>query len=632
MTQLSPTLQGRADILAAQFVHAWPASVPLQITGGIGLGKTTFLYGLSERLAEKGFRPIHVSPPLRAEDTGPAIIVQIGDGLRAHGLANGECDQLRDPTIDLEKKVATVKKSLERIDNAVVLLCDEPREWERTETENSDDQYTQRRKLFVLDAVMKLNCHRVFAGALPKSAHPKEVKPYQLPFDSVRFNDQALGSLEDVGQSLSERLKEKLAVATSLERRLLAAFAKAASLVDAVSAYGEWPDCWTLAKRLAEFVSGDSRFAPLREIWARLALFRGPIDVDLLSQVGADRLEPAAKAILDHGLLQPCNGYVVMHDVLKRPPSELRWQTWPLRQSAHEQFAEYYENRCQTVAGSPVGLMKDVLEGFHHAASAGSPSASQKFAPFFVEQLHTLGKVLSKQCGDHAAAIEVFKKAILFDDDDDYAHHYLAFNLDWLALDEDRADHEYQRAVELNQEHPWWWSRRINFLITTGRLSEARKEWINATEALGLLSTEVSEPVYRALHLWVARLLLHRGQLDFTEQVLASIPESIRQRDTQFQALSRLLETLREAERGRGVFPWSVPPDRWWHPFPNLSFPSEVNGEPLTQWNPARVEDVDEDNVWLIVGKKNPDKLPTYGHLAIPRDRFDDASPDVKSG
>ena len=320
-----------------------------------------------------------------------------------------------------------------------------------------------------------------------------------------------------------------------------------------------------------------------------------------------------------------------MHDVLKRLPGELGWQAWPIRRSAHEQFADYFARRLSRSEAPPAGAMGDVLEGFHHAASAGRQSAPNDFAPFSPEQLHTLGRVLSKHCGDHRAAIEVFERAIPLDDRDDYAHHYLAYNVDWLADDEDRADREYKQAVELNKEHPWWWSRRINFLITTGRLSEARREWRDATTSLGRLTAEDSDYLYRALHLWVARLLLHRGQLDFAEQVLASVPERVRRHDTQFQALARLSATLHEAERGRGVFPWSVPPDRWWHSFPNLGFPPELNGAPLVQWNPARVEDGDQDSVWLIVGSKLAGELPTYGHLAIPRDRFDDASLDVKS-
>ena len=91
------------------------------------------------------------------------------------------------------------------------------------------------------------------------------------------------------------------------------------------------------------------------------------------------------------------------------------------------------------------------------------------------------------------------------------------------------------------------------------------------------------------------------------------------------------LKRFARPNAGRGVFPWSVPPERWWHPYPNLHFPFEINGERLTQWNPARVEAVDDDSVWLIVGMKRADELPTYGHLAVPRFRFDEASPDVKS-
>ena len=282
---------------------------------------------------------------------------------------------------------------------------------------------------------------------------------HQLPFDSVRFSEQTLGSLENMAQALKDRLTAKLEAATSLERRLLAALAKAASVADAVSAYAEWPDCWTLAMRLADRVSADPRLAPLRDVWAQLALFRGSFTVQLLKLVGADHLDHTARAILEDGLLQPCNGSVAMHDVLKPMPKELKWQTWHLRQSAHDSFAEYFRTRCDAVGASQFSPLEDAFEGFHHAASAGRPSASQDFAPIFNEQLHIQGRALSKQCGNHAAAASVFEEAIRRDNSDDYAHHYLAYNLDWLAADEDRSDHEYLRAIELNRKHPWWWSQ-----------------------------------------------------------------------------------------------------------------------------------------------------------------------------
>ena len=52
---------------------------------------------------------------------------------------------------------------------------------------------------------------------------------------------------------------------------------------------------------------------------------------------------------------------------------------------------------------------------------------------------------------------------------DDYAHHYRAFNLDWIAEDQPTIESEYQRAIELNPRHPWWHSRWINYLITVGK-------------------------------------------------------------------------------------------------------------------------------------------------------------------
>ena len=127
MTQLSQTLAERADSLA-QIVSGRSGPRAVQITGKIGLGKTTFLHGLSERLRKQDFSPSTYLLRYH-QDTGPAIVVQIADGLTSYGLGTGDCELLRDPTIDLNMKLKAVTNQLERNANEVVLLCDEPREW-----------------------------------------------------------------------------------------------------------------------------------------------------------------------------------------------------------------------------------------------------------------------------------------------------------------------------------------------------------------------------------------------------------------------------------------------------------------------------------------------------------------------
>jgi hypothetical protein len=120
-------LQVRTEFLAHR-IKGSSASDALNITGRLGLGKTTLLHALGERLLDMDLVPLHVSLPLGAEDTGPAIIIQIAGLLKAHSLANGEADQLEDPGLDLDHKLAVVTQCLGAARDQVVLLCDEPRE------------------------------------------------------------------------------------------------------------------------------------------------------------------------------------------------------------------------------------------------------------------------------------------------------------------------------------------------------------------------------------------------------------------------------------------------------------------------------------------------------------------------
>jgi hypothetical protein len=228
----------------------------------------------------------------------------------------------------------------------------------------------------------------------------------------------------------------------------------------------------------------------------------------------------------------------------------------------------------------------------------------------------------------------VFAEIVHLDRFDDYGHHYWAYNVDWDAANEALAAREYEQAVELNSQHPWWWSRWINFLITTGQLARARGEWNRASAELGVSDCGPNDGVWWALHLWVVRLLLHRGQLDFARYVLGDVHEETRKKDLQFVALGHLLQFLDQADEEESVFPWCVSPDDWWvKPYPQLSFDLEVDNLPLKRWYPGRVAEIDDEAVWLIVGKgpESPGEPPTYGRVAIPRAQFDVACRDVSS-
>jgi len=273
----------------------------------------------------------------------------------------------------------------------------------------------------------------------------------------------------------------------------------------------------------------------------------------------------------------------------------------------------------------------DATEAFFHATEAGDDALVSQAQPFFIEQLHLRGRSLSKQ-KRHSDAAEVFRQVVELDPDDDYAHHYRAFNLDWIAEDQPTIEVEYQRAIDLNPRHPWWHSRWINYLITVGKTTDARIAFANATEALQEAMESHPEYVYRSLHSWVAALLLHRGQLDFARQVLDRVPQDVRGEHRGFVALGEKLAAMEEARRGRGVFPLSVPASQHWRKSPHLDFPPQVEGKDLRAWYPARVEAVSGQGITLIVGKPSENgSPPTYGRINLSNERFDAATLDERT-
>jgi len=186
--QLSKVLQERAESLVSELQRPFGRNTGnkiISIQGDIGLGKTSLLHHLATRLADADLMPVFVSPPFRAVDTAPAVLMQIADAFRNYGLIIGHGDSLASPEVHLDSKLDLLSKVAAKNRKTVVLLCDEPREWLKAESEDADDHYVQYRKEKVVEDLLGWNCRCVFAGVLPEFVHPSRVTPHKLPFDCV---------------------------------------------------------------------------------------------------------------------------------------------------------------------------------------------------------------------------------------------------------------------------------------------------------------------------------------------------------------------------------------------------------------------------------------------------------------
>jgi tetratricopeptide (TPR) repeat protein len=360
------------------------------------------------------------------------------------------------------------------------------------------------------------------------------------------------------------------------------------------------------------------KWPELRRAWARFALVRNAIDESLYEHLVGD-LTPDLRFIAEQLLLTRIEGGYELHPVLGQSINPRKVLGAEYRDVQQHLTRYYLADNASLVAAT---------EAFFHATEAGDDALISTAQPFFVEQLHLRGRSLSKQ-KKHRDAAEIFRQAVELDPTDDYAHHYIAFNLDWIAEDQATIEGEYQQAIDLNPRHPWWHSRWINYLITVGKSKDARSAFAKATEDLQEATESNPEYVYRSLHSWVAALLLHREQLDFARQVLDHVPVDVRREHQGFVALGEKLAAMEEARRGRGVFPLSVPASHHWRKSPHLDFPPHVEGKELRSWYPARVEAVSPQSVMLIVGKRSEGVLPpTYGRISLSCDRFNAATLD----
>jgi hypothetical protein len=247
---------------------------------------------------------------------------------------------------------------------------------------------------------------------------------------------------------------------------------------------------------------------------------------------------------------------------------------------------------------------------------------------YFVEQYDKLGKTLSIR-GVRTSkpallrlAVDAYDRALVHDPDDAYAHHYRAYNLDILADDPAPVEVGYRRALALSGVHVWYHGRFISFLVTCGRPREAHDAWDDALRALDGLRHHPW--LFRELHRPVARLLLHRGRLEFAREILDDVPERLG--DTWLAPLRALLAQLEEAEADQLVFPASVPPAHRWEG-PHLLIADEERPR-VVRWMPGRIERANGEIVVRFA--EHTEAAVTFGRRPYTAAKFRRACPSAR--
>ncbi len=591
----SPQL-ARVDELARDLAKAMATTEPSidalwQVKGPPTAGKSALLEAIKAPLTAQGLVPVVVAPPHAALDAGPIALLQIGARLRDVAPVAGDLDTLTELG-PWSAKYHVIRSALQNgAREKIVLLCDEPLSWP---TRNRVDFLFASRahdmaQLVTRDAL----CRRLIVGELHPSSRALQthkLEPASEP-EAWLTDGQAWGELAGQARELWTAHRQKLREFSPLDIRLLVAHVA----LSGVQSVGHWiagnESRRSIARGLAERL--QTKHAPLLAAWGRLALARRAVTPDILEVCTGSGLSEIQRQILDRCLLYPSGSGLYLHETLRADARAGRWLAEAQMRATHGQLADCYQAAHVRSQSS-----LDEAEALYHATAAADAERFNKLRVYFVEQLDAFGRSLSlygqrqKKPELLQLAAETFARSLKWDLEDDYAHHYLAFNLDIQGRQAADVDEHYRFAIDLARRHPWWHSRYINFLITRGRTPDARRGWDSALDALRLPDPNADAEVYEELHMWVARLLVHRGELDFAGEVLDGIPDSVREASFGLAAIHRRLEALLEARRLGAVVPGPYLREGWWKAGP-FRLERRLDGLKLIRWAAGRVETVD---------------------------------------
>lgn len=622
-----PEVERVAKELAPDIARAQGAFV-CQVDGPPAAGKSAFLHAVGKQLATHRLAPILVSPAPRALDSGPFALIQIAAELKDRSMVNGGLDDLKDARRPWREKIDLVRGWLEEHKERIVLLIDEPMSWPRQAS--SDLHFRKRTDAVISLLVDQAACRRVITGRVPEGRRVNRVErlaPASVPVEWL-MDDSYWGALAGAAKTVAALKPSELERFSPLEIRLLVAHAAVAPPLDLRA----WGSRRQISQRLVSRLECDPRWRDLLDVWSRISLVRRPFPPELPDQLGAVGLISPAAELLRRCVLYEEGEHLVLHDMLRLDIQQRRVAD-DLRRATHGQIARYYQRQFSGSSSGealPVStLLVAEMEAQHHAAEAQDIALQSELSTFFVDQLNALGRALSYEAKRWSDAVTVFRRAVDWDESDDYAHHYLAFNLDVQAELPDEVELHYRRAIELAPEMSRWRRRYVLFLLTLGRTTEAHRAWDDALDAFGLPDASADAEVYRNLHLPVARLLVHRGLLDFAKGVLAGIPPGVRKDDAGLAAVDRRLRALLEA-RARGAFvPGPHLQPEWWKHAPPLLRPREGEHR-LARWMAARVEEVEREVLVLRAAEVvvNGKGEPRPARTEITFKRFDSWKPD----
>lgn len=583
------------------------------VSGPTGSGRSTIAAELARVL-----KVVQVEPPALGEVDAP-LHVLAQSALDVSGVSIAF-----DETLSLFSRAQQLGRVIKEKGNVLVVRA--PGSW--SFRSGGDTADLQRRKTEVLQVVKGwLSTANVVLLTTPPSegdalsqlfADDQAVMLTRVGVNLAALEDDATwADYSSAARALKKELLRSGASLTPLQVRLavgLTALGDAPR--DIVRELSEAPSRSTLTPLIDRLRRRLLRERP--QLWAALqavALARFPLPVDEVKQMG--RAGSAVAATPDATtLLTQCIGY---GDSSIRIPEPLRVELVRREsgtESAHARLASHYQSRDGAV--SPLQLTSEPLRAWlekaHHLAHTDviptAESKSQRWEDLEHPSKHLLwdrARWLSKDRHRYADSAELYRRSIENYGDDDYAWHYLGFNLHRAGKSLGEAERAYQQAVipewasrspNAGASNPWWNSRLVTFLISQGNTRGALEAWGTAIDAIDPDRKRIGEGSWLAMHLhrWVTREWLDHGEVQHARAVFDEIPSEVVEREEELKILQWRLQDAEEAvDLVESVYPASTPPSSRW------TAPQVPPGEGLLSWSPGRVVSANKHAVVVMI-------------------------------
>lgn len=615
MQNLYETQQKTAEILADRTLGLPAASDSLvHLAGSVGSGRTTVLSLTHAELTRRGVQSIFLPVEQSEFDSGANLLARLYDGIQDDRRGRLSSEEIRSPRVSWDKKFTALKEHFDRHSDDYVFLCDEPLNWPKLDRSWNDVETVKARR--IADWIFgDTNCRRIVSGGVPETITRRAVVRTQKVADTIEFLSDSTqwSAAADLAESIAKNLSHHVEYRSVMEVRMAIAFAWLCSPEIAAEELRGGAIVPGLVKsfldQLESAAAKQVRYRVFCQALLRMTYGRTRWSDEILKAT-CPELPALDSAVLKNSLCEEWeDGRFLLHpfvryEVLERsqdrsqPSRASIWRIDSVDESrVHQMILK--EIASQSDSGSLAGDLEYLN---HWALCEGNTLSTDNERIHFVDQLHEIGAALSYRYSKHHKAIEVYRLALGFDANDARSHHYLAFNLDWIAELPDQVEYHYQKAIENNSLHPWYHSRWISYLVTRGQNKRAVAAWREANEDLSL-SEDSPDWMFLSLHRWIARWMLHWGELGMAEDVLNSVKSELRPKPS-IARLFGLLKSLRLAEEGIAVFPLSVDPVHWWDQGGHTGLDLELGSERL-DWRPARIDSVEDGLVELSVGHRN---------------------------